>query len=292
MNFNDLKKNLGRPIIALTLLILCVTASAQQVTYQILEDNPEKAYTKFVAPVLGSDYNASNVSVYLGANARYGLTDLITLEGLARLDVYQYSGKGPGFHIEAGGFLPLISKVKEKEIPIILSYDPSAGQKWVDGQLRTYEETKSITIPNGKYINEVGFRGGLYQRRMGAADMLETVNGAINLTGVYLGGQWTSQAYLKAKINDDVERIGAGFTRVYGDILILPISNLSDPLANYNVKPDGTFGWRVGFQWYLSPHDGEYKWLANSIFTAEIGKKPLSGFNFNLSWGFALMNKR
>lgn len=281
-----------KQIITLLLVFSAFFSSAQQVTYKILEDSPEKAYTKFVAPELGSDYNASNISIYLGANARYGLTDLITLEGIARLDVYQFSGKGPGFHLEAGGFLPLTSKIKQKDIPIILSYDPYAGEKWVDGRLVTYEETKSINIPNGKYINEVGVRGGLYQRRIGAANMAETVNGAINLTGVYIGGQWTSQAYLKAKINDDVERIGAGFTRVYGDILVLPISNLSDPLANYNVEADGTFGWRVGFQWYLSPHDGEYKWLSNSVFTAEIGKRPLSGFLFNMSWGFALMNNR
>ncbi len=281
-----------RIIFTLALVGCAFFTFAQQVTYQILEDNPGKAYTKFVAPEFGTEYNAANLSVFMGANARYGLTDLITLEGLAHLDVYQLNGKGPGFHLEAGGYLPLTSNIKNKVVPIILSYNPYAGTKYENGVQYNIEETKSITIPSGQYKNEMGVRAGLYQRRMGTSDLFGAINGAINLTGVYLGGQWTSQAYVKAKINNDVERIGAGFTRVYGDILVLPVSNLSDPRANEDVKPDGTFGWRVGFQWYVSPHDGEYRFLSNSVFTAEIGKRPLSGFLFNLSWGFAFMNKR
>lgn len=112
---------------------LYTALSAQQVTYQVLEDNPDKVYTKFVAPEIGTEYNAANLSVFLGANARYGLTDAIVLEGIARFDLYQLNGKGPGFHLEAGGFLPLTSKIKMKEVPVVLSYNAYAGTKYVDG---------------------------------------------------------------------------------------------------------------------------------------------------------------
>ena len=97
----------------------------------------------------------------------------------------------------------------------------------------------------------------------------------------------TSQAFVRTIINDDVERIGAGFTRIYADVMILPLSELSaDPLSAV-AKPDGMIGWRLGYQWYVSPHEGEYKFFGNSVFGAEIGQRPLSGFMFNLYWALA-----
>jgi len=281
-----------KSIIILVVSMICYLTKAQSITYNILEDNPEKVYTKFIAPELGVENNSPNISFFVGANARYGITDALVLEGIARLDVYQSNGAGAGFLLEAGGFLPLTSKIKRKEIPIILSYNPYADTKYENGVKYNVEETKYLKVPDGQYKNQIGVRGGLHQRRTGTGDLFDAVEGAINLTGVYLGGQWTSQAYMKTKINNDVERIGAGFTRVYGDLLVLPVSNLSEPLANNDVKADGVIGWRVGFQWYVSPHDGDYKFLGNSVFTAEIGSRPLSGFLFNMSWGFALMSNR
>lgn len=279
----------------LTILILLLTVAtlkAQQVTYQVLEDNPDKVYTKFIAPEFGMESNSTNLSFFAGANTRMGLTEAITLEGIARLDLYQISGSGPSFLLEAGGFLPLTSKIKKKEVPIVLSYNPYAGTVYKDGRSYNVEETKSIKIPEGQYRNELGGRGGLYMRKTGAESLAGNASSYILLTGAYLGGQWTSQAYVKTKINNDVERIGAGFTRVYADLLVLPVSTLDNPAANEGLKADGAIGWRLGFQWYVSPHDGDYKFLSNSVFTAELGKRPLTGFLFNMSWGFAFMNNR
>lgn len=264
--------------------------AAQQVTYQVLEDDPDKVYTKFIAPEFGAENNTTNLSLYMGSSARYGLAGAITLEGVARLDVYQLNGSGPGFLLEAGGFLPLRSKIKKKEVPVVLSYDPYAGTTYKDGKKYNVEETRSITIPNGQYKNEVGVRGGVHNRRTGITDNGQ--GNAIFLSGVYLGGQFTSQAYVKTKINNDVERIGAGFTRVYADLLVLPVSTPDAAAGLGDVKDDGTIGWRLGYQWYVSPHDGDYKFLANSVFGAEIGSRPLTGFLFNISWGFAFLNQR
>ncbi|MEQ8473003.1 MAG: hypothetical protein RIC35_17545 [Marinoscillum sp.] len=279
-------------ILYFLITILSSIATAQQVTYQVLEDEPKKAYTKFIAPELGTEYNSTTLSVFVGANGRYGLTNALTLEGAARIDVYNLNGPGPGLLFEGGAFLPLTSKIKNKEVPIILSYNPYAGTTYKDGKSYNVEETKSITIPNGQYYNQMGVRGGLHYRKTGSTDLTYTTESPINLMGIYLGGQFTTQAYVKTKINNEVERIGAGFTRVYVDALILPVTEIKDPAANDGLKDDGAIGWRVGFQWYLSPHDGEYKFLGSSVFTAEIGSRPLSGFLFNLSWGFALLNSR
>lgn len=277
-------------LLAVLLLISCYPVFSQQITYQVLEDDPDKAYSKFVAPEFGAESNTTNLSIYLGASARYGLAGVVTLEGIARLDVYQLNGSGPGFLLEAGGFLPLTSKIKEKEVPVVLSYNPYAGTAYKDGRSYNVEETRSITIPSGQFKNQMGVRGGIHNRRTGI-----TENGqgdAVFLSGVYLGGQFTTQAYVKTKINNDVERIGAGFTRFYADLLILPVSTPDAAAGLGDVKPDGAIGWRVGYQWYVSPHDGDYKFLSNSVFSAEIGTRPLSGFMFNISWGLAFLNNR
>jgi hypothetical protein len=263
--------------------------NAQTVNYQVLEDDPDKAYTRFIAPELGVEYNATDFSVSLGANGRYGLTKLLTLEGAARFDVFSSNAKSATYLVEGGVFFPLKSKVITKEVPIVLSYNPYAGTAYKDGKSYNVEETKSITIPSGQYKNEYGLRGGLHHRTVGVGDLVSGISeGNITLGGIYLGGQMTSQAYVKAKINDDVERYGAGFTRVYFDVMILPISDLDNPGLARTAKSDGSMGWRVGYQWFVSPHDGDYKFLGNSVFGAELGKRPLSGFLFNITWGLAL----
>ncbi|MEM6643324.1 MAG: hypothetical protein AAF616_10115 [Bacteroidota bacterium] len=267
------------------------TVSTQgNITYQVLEDNPERAYTNFIAPEFGAEVNKTDLSIFLGANARKALVKDFTLEAVGRFDVYSMNAGSATFLVEGGVFLPLMTKEKTKEVPVILSYNPYAGQEYNtdDGKLYNKEETKFIKIPSGRYKNQYGVRGGLHYRSIGAEDDINDIEaGNINLGGIYVGGQMTSQAFVKTKINNDVERFGAGFTRLYFDILILPYSELSRDELSAATNSDGVFGWRVGYQWYLSPHDGDYKFFGNSIFGAELGTRPLSGFMFNFSWAYA-----
>ena len=274
------------------LLVGAFITNAQSIQYKVLEDNPDKAYTKFVAPEIGFEYNSENISVSLGANARYGISEVLTLEGAAKYDVFQLNGTGAAYHFEAGAFFPLTSTVKNKEVPIVLSYNPYAGRKYENGKEYNIEETKYIKVPSGQYKRKLGVRGGIYNRSTGIENVTETISTNIFLMGVYIGGQLTNQAYVKTLVNNDVERIGAGFGRIYGDIILFPVSNLGDESLTDIPKSDGAFGWRVGYQWYVSPHDGEYRFLGPSVFSAEIGSRPLSGFMFNVTWGLAIMNSR
>lgn len=266
---------------------------AQTITYKIIEDNPESANTNFIAPEVGLESNSTDLGVFLGANVRKALFSDFTLEGVGRFDVVSFNSGSATFQIEGGLFFPLKSKEVTKEVPVFLSYDPYAGTKYNfdDGKTYNIEETKYIKIPSGKYKNTYGVRSGLHYRSVGIADDIQDLEpGNINIGGIYLGGQMTSQAFVRTIINDDVERIGAGFTRLYADIFILPISTVSNDmlLMAEDIKSDGTIGWRVGYQWYISPHEGEYKFFGNSVFGAELGSRPLSGFMFNLYWGYAL----
>ena len=281
-----------KSIISLLTLAFAFALSAQNISYIVLENNPEKAYSKYIVPEVGMESNSTNTSFLLGANGRYGLSNGMVAEGVARIDVYHLNGSGFPFLLEGGAFLPMTKKIKEKQAQVILSYNPYAGSTWKDGQKYQISEAKYLEIPDAKFLNRTGVRGGGYIRSTGSEDLLGTNESSIFLGGIYLGGQYTSQAYVKTRVNDDVERIGAGFSRVYADLLVLPVSTLGDPAANDGLKPDGVIGWRVGFQWYVSPHDGDYKFLGRSVYTAELGKRPLTGFMFNMTVGWAIMPSR
>ncbi len=265
------------------------TTSGGEITYQVIEDNPESANTNFIAPELGLESNSTDLGVFLGASARKSILKGLTFEGNARYDVVSLNAESVTFQLEGGVFLPLMTKEKSKEVPVFLSYNPYAGRSYEDNKAYNIEETKYVKIPSGKFKNQYGLRGGLHYRSIGVEDLVQDVDpGNINLGGIYLGGQMTSQAFVKILVNNDVERIGAGFSRVYADIFLLPLSELSRDDIAPAAKSDGVLGWRVGYQWYISPHEGEYKFFGNSIFGAEIGSRPLSGFMFNLTWGYAL----
>ena len=269
--------------------------NAQSYSYTVLENDPEKAYTKFIAPEIGSEYSGVNVSFLVGANARLGISDKLAFEGDAQIDVWQFNGKGLGYHLEGGVFLPLKTKTKIKEVPVILSYDRFADSKYENGKNYTIEETKYLTIPDMDYKDQYGVRGGIYTRGLGVESdgvRAAAAVGSLSLAGPYFGVQKTSQAYVKTKINDDLDRIGAGFGRYFIDVMLFPVRSLSDETIAPELKKDKFVGWRGGFQWYLDPHDGEYKRLRNSVFTAEIGSRPYTGFYLNFTWGFAFMNQR
>lgn len=265
------------------------TTTEGQISYRILEDEPEGANTNFIAPELGLESNSTDLGVFLGANARKALFGDFTMEAVARYDVVSLNAKSPTFHIEGGLFIPLLTKEKSKEVPVFLSYNPYAGRKYEYDKTYNIEETKYIKIPSGRFKNQYGLRGGLHYRSVGVEDLVQSIDpGNINLGGIYVGGQMTSQAFVKILINDEVERIGAGFSRIYADIFILPLSELSREDLAPAAKSDGILGWRIGYQWYISPHEGEYKFFSNSVVGAEIGSRPLSGFMFNVTWGYAL----
>ena len=56
------------------------------------------------------------------------------LESILRYNLYDLNGDKAGFLAEAGVFYPLFQKEKIKEVPVILSYNPYAGESYVNGQ--------------------------------------------------------------------------------------------------------------------------------------------------------------
>jgi len=153
--------------------------------------------------------------------------------------------------------------MKQKEGPVIIKNNAYAGGKYENCRRYNVEEIKFIQIPNGNYLNQIGMRGGLQTLSLGIENLGGAVSSNIFLFAIYLGGQFTSQALVKTKINNDVIRYGAGFTRLYADLLVFSVINLGDPALTTETEVDGAMGWRVRFQWYVSPHNRDYHFLSS-----------------------------
>ena len=133
------------------------TTSGGEITYQVIEDNPESANTNFIAPELGLESNSTDLGVFLGASARKSILKGLTFEGNARYDVVSLNAESVTFQLEGGVFLPLMTKEKSKEVPVFLSYNPYAGRSYEDNKAYNIEETKYVKIPSGKFKNPTAF---------------------------------------------------------------------------------------------------------------------------------------
>lgn len=272
--------------------VLCfslISGAAQAQT--VLENDPSKAYSKFIAPAvfvdMASDENLG-ISLALGADARYAFTPIFDLEGKLYFNVFGVSDR-TAFHAEVGGFYPLGSKEKLKDLKVIVGNELYAG---TDDYGRDVEEITYVGVSNGKFLNKYGVRAGLYSHTAGLEfENPETFDEEFftyNLTGIYAGLQFTSQAYVKIDQPGFGKRVGAGFTRYYADVFVLPINSFD--IAG--LEKESGLGGRIGMQWYVSPHDGSYHYLGRSVFSAEVGTRPYTSFYLTLGWGYALGSKR
>ena len=274
----------------LTLFLLVTwTATAQDVTYTLIEDNPDALPRMFVVgEVFGLDGGVSNdLNFYVGGTAYLALTEKLAAEGAARVNYFSLYGRGLGIHMEGGGFLPMVTRRPKKDVPVVLKTTLFAGK---DDQDRTYDEVQFINVP-GTYLNQFGPRAGLYFKRSAVAweeNFVETPT-AFTLMGTYLGFEKLTQAYVKAKV-DGEDKYGSGQTRLYADLLVLPIRTLADAGLDANNRP-GMLGMRVGMQWNKRPHRTKATGFElHPVYTVEMGTRPYSGFFMTGSVGLILFN--
>ena len=280
-----------KELLTLVWVISASLAMAQNTTYTLIEDNPRALPGSYITvEPLGLDGGSQGeINLYTGGTVFWSLTEKLKLEGLARYNVLQVGGKGSGFHLEAGGFLPIMSKEVKKDVPVILKTTLYAAR--VDDD-KYIDETKYFTV-KGTYLNQMGPRGGLYLKKSGFdfkdESSLTTETNYTN-TGIYVGWEKLSQAFVKTKVGDDY-KYGHGQTRIYLDALIIPSRTIADDLMG---DPDnnGMFGFRVGFQWNKNPYKEKEKGLElNPVYTAEIGSRPISGFYAQMSFGLNIYNQ-
>ncbi len=273
----------------ITLLVLAWTSYsvvAQQVSYQLIEDNPDALSENFInLELLGIDYGANSTdgNVYVGGNIFWSLSDKIKAEGLMRVTAFNIKGKGLGLQTEAGIFLPLVSKTKKDNVPVILKETAFAGKNEFN---QTYDEVKFFNV-DGTVKSQIGPRGGIYFKKTGYE--AKSAPTSMTLTGVYFGVEKLTQAFVKTKVGDTF-KYGSGQTRVYFDVLLLPARSIDDP-AITDPERDSSFGWRVGMQWNKKPHKTKEGFEKRLVYNGELGKRPFTGFYINVSIGLMLFSK-
>ncbi len=108
------------------------------------------------------------------------------------------------------------------------------------------------------------------------------------MAGVYIGFQKVTQAFVELLVSGNgltnEKFIGAGFTKMYFDVMILPVTNIADERVLDANERDGTFGFRAGFQWNKNPYDTPL--FGRIVYSAEIGIRPLMGFYLSGGVGF------
>ena len=276
-------------------IFLFLNANAQtyqtgnQINVQVMDNSPEKAFTNYIAlDILGSDFDWDfrTPAVYAGINGRWDLTSNLTLEGAFRPTYSFYGDKKWGLTTEANVYYPFNSKTIEKEIKVVTGFSQ-------ESDLTTKTSTTKFFNTDGDMLRRHGARGGLFYKRSGMqSDAVYPVDTRITQAGIFIGLQQTRQALLKTKINNEYIRYGAGFTRIYADFMLLPGSGIADEQVEQNNEKSRAYGYRVGMQFYVNPHNGEYKLWGASMLNAEIGSLPYIGFYVTVGYAIAIYNRK
>jgi hypothetical protein len=272
--------------IVVMILASISTLRAQQIEYRIIEDNPDKIYSGFLSAGIGMIFNKQYNALPLAINGRYNLAAL-QVEGAVHYDLYKLEGEGTTFLTEAGAFLPFSSSDKTKDVKVITDYDPYADYNAATGE-RT--ETTTFFMAPATVELQKGVRGGVYYQKSGAEGTGFSGTTFVNLGGVYLGYQQLAKAYINTRINDQFERAASSFSKWYVDIMILPVSSIADETINFETSKDGIIGWRAGLQLFGNAHEGAKGVFRRIIYSADIGSRPLTGFNYTFTATYPLVS--
>lgn len=284
-------RNISYLLIALLASCGLILPAQQTHMVQVLADAPENVHTEFLAiDVLACDldWDLRSAGIYVGVNGRKNLAPGLVAEGKIQPTVLNMAGKGFSFLTEGGAVLDLGQKRKTDDVPVVLKYEAYAGE---DEDGNYYDKTTYVKV-QGTYLKTKGLRGGVYFKKAGyePEEAGSVGESSMILGGLYTGLNFNSQALVSTRIDDRMDRIGAGFTRIYVDFLFLPLHTIVDPTLRATAEKNRIWGARAGMQWYLDPHDGKFKRMGRSLFSAETGVRPFTGFFINISWNYAILH--
>lgn len=269
------------------LLFTATITYAQSVDYKIIKNNPENLSERYLnLELMGQDlaFDFNEASIFIGTNGFYKINEKIKAEALLRLQVFNIVGSGMGVHLEGGVFTPLKKYYKNKDVNIIMgsSYGSISGK--YGNNTRSGTTTNYFTT-KGKYLNQLGVRGGVYLRNSVYYEDLNfsEIDVKYNTIGVYLGAEKITQAFVEAIIGKR-DKYGQVRSRIYLDALVLPVQSIENDI----IRTDDILGYRAGFQWQQKPgYDGS--WF-RPVYNAEIGSRPFTGFYIQVSIGITLFN--
>lgn len=258
-------------ILCILFLATCFQ-SFTQINYTIIADDPSQIKTNFVGAGIGFEGSLDN-SVVIAAPGRFSLKNGMAVEGIVGFDAYKLSGNGATILIDGGLYLPMGNKTKTKDVKIITDFQSSSN--YVTG-VRT--ETTSYFEAPATVDMDYGPRGGAYFRTAGIEQTGFGEGTFATMGGIYLGGQVTQKAFVNTKIEGmDEPRAASAFTRVFFDVMVLPVSSINDTALPNKAKKDKLIGWRTGLQMFGNAHKDAKGFFRKAIYTAELGSRPHTG---------------
>ncbi|MFT6940218.1 MAG: hypothetical protein ACJASN_001709 [Cyclobacteriaceae bacterium] len=219
----------------------------------------------------------------IGVPVRLALSNGMAVEGMVGFDIYILGGKGPAFLFDGGLFLPLSSKTKTKDVKIITDIETSTN--FASGETTTFfNAPATVSI-------DYGARGGGYFRSAGVEQVGFGEGTFATIGGIYLGGQMTSKAFVNTQIEEyDEPRAASAFTRVFFDIMVLPVASIDDASLGNNAKKDKLIGWRAGLQLFGNAHKDAKGLFRKAIYTTELGSRPLTGVYFQFVYALPILS--
>jgi hypothetical protein len=281
-------------------------SNAQMVNYKILKDDPADVTNFWLyLDALHLDMGAKNMD---GASFNIGLSSTANYKKHLGGDfIFHYGwmtlGKSGAdknnlnnhIKVELGGFYTITARNKQVSTRVILSSSSSRRGSY------TVTTTKSIMVPATKHL-ALGVRGGFYSVGgiYGTRD-IETVPALpskINYrkTGMYVGLLSASTRNVFINTDTDGKAIRSARTRLYADVLILPVTSAKLNGVNYKSHLDpGVFGFRFGMQ-VLPVELRKVKDLnvktKGMSYGVEIGVRPIDGFYIAGNVSFCIMRKK
>ena len=284
-NFKIIIKMKKATILCVLFFIATITY-AQSVDYKIIKNNPESLSERYLnLELLGADvaFDFNEAPVFVGVNGFYKINEKIKAEALLRLHLFNIVGSGVGLHMEGGVFTPLKKYYKNKDVKVIVGSTYGSISDKYGNNTRSGTTTNYLTA-QGKYLNQLGVRGGVYLRNSVYYESLTSSEIDVNYTtmGVYLGAEKITQAFVEALVGKR-SYYGQGRTKIYLDALILPVQSIENDV----VSADDVIGYRAGMQWQQKPVKGN--WF-KPVYNAEIGSRPFTGFYIQVSIGISLFD--
>jgi len=271
---------------------------AQSYETQMLEDDPSKVLDKFiVVDILATDTDIDfqSSSVYIGGSAYWPITDKLIIDSHVKIPYFHFGNGGFGITLEPGIYFKLFNKNKTDDVPVVIESMIYADQIEKNGVTYNVDTYKFLNA-KGTYKESYGARGGLYFRQAPFTSddfNLEDIKTGSTLAGVYIGFQKVTQAFVALLVSGNgltnEKFIGAGFTKMFFDVMILPVSTIGDATVLAANERDGMFGFRAGFQWNKNPYDTPL--AGRIVYSAEIGTRPLMGFYLSGGIGFKVFQQ-
>lgn len=277
-----------RVIICMTLSFLAGSSISQDVAYKVVEDDPSKVRSKFIAVEwLNADFGGKKNlnTVGVGVNSVWSISESMGAEGRFNFPWAKDENLPFCFQFEAGVFKNLSSSTKVKDVKV--RYD---GEFDVVENKHVYNE-KYIKVPATR-LRSNGVRAGLYTFKKGlkiGSDELP-----YTLTGLYGGWSFIEKTNLVVRASEDLDSklddekgtmFYSGFNRIYLDAIITPVASVTNTFGS-KVDLDGQtiIGGRLGFMFYK---DGP-KFFDKLMWGGEIGYRSVDGFYLNVIAGFSV----